>query len=416
MSSVTDTMPVAPATPEGDPPARWQALTVLAIAMLLGMTTWFSATAVVPQLRELWSLGAGGAALMTIAVQLGFVVGALASAALNLADLINPRRLMCYGAVGAGIANALLLLDPGAGVAILLRGVTGCCLAAVYPPAMKAMATWFRRGRGTALGVMVGALTLGSATPNLINGLGGLEWQTVIAATSMLSVGGGLIARFVGRDGPYTFPSAPFDPATAWRAFSERPVRLASIGYFGHMWELYAMWAWFSVFFGHALTQQGVANAAARSSLAAFAVIGIGAIGCWAGGRLGDVWGRANTTSLAMIVSGLCALIIGWFPGLSWPLLLAIGLVWGVFVVGDSAQFSTVVTELGDQARIGSALTLQLAIGFILTVPTLWLIPLVETYAGWGAAFALLAIGPLVGTLAMQRLRPLERRHREALL
>ena len=397
-----------------DPAGRWRALAVLASAMLLGMTTWFSATAVIPQLRTAWALGPGQAAWMTIAVQLGFVIGALSSAALNIADRVNPRRLMCYGALGAGTANLALVIEPGVAGVILLRGATGFCLASVYPPAIKAMATWFRQGRGTALGIMVGALTLGSATPNLVNGLGGLDWRVVIVATSILSIAGALIAEFVGDDGPFVFPRGRFDPKRAVAAFSDRPVLLASLGYFGHMWELYAMWAWFSVFFASALTRQGIADASSWSALAAFAAIGIGALGCWFGGRLGDRWGRARTTALAMLVSGLCALTIGWLPASWWPLILAMGLVWGIFVVADSAQFSTLVTELGDQAYVGSALTLQLAIGYTLTVPALWLIPLIERSAGWGWAFVVLAIGPLIGVLAMQTLHPFEQRYRLA--
>ncbi|MES1924304.1 major facilitator superfamily protein [Salinisphaera sp. T31B1] len=372
--------------------------------MLLGMTTWFSATAVVPQLRELWALSPGEAAWMTIAVQLGFVAGALTSAVFNIADRVPPRRLMLYGAILAAFANICLLATPPVALAIGLRAVTGFGLASVYPPAMKAMATWFKVNRGTALGIMVGALTLGSAMPHLVNGLGGLDWRIVIVATSVLSVIGGLVAAFMGSDGPFAFPRAPFDLRQSWRAFSDRPVRLASIGYFGHMWELYAMWAWFSVFYGDVLAGQAFDAPLATAALATFAVIGIGAIGCWIGGILGDRWGRGRATSLAMCVSGACALLIGWLPDNYWPLILIVGLVWGFWVVADSAQFSTVITELGDQRYVGTALTIQLAIGYILTVPTLWLIPVVHEHFGWAAAFGVLAIGPAVGTIAMQRL------------
>ncbi|GAA5130961.1 MFS transporter [Alloalcanivorax gelatiniphagus] len=392
-----------------DPRGCWQGLTVLASAMLLGMTTWFSATAVVPQLRDLWSLTAGQSAWMTISVQLGFVVGALGSALFNLADLIPPRRLMLFGSIGAALANLLLLIEPGVTGAMLLRGLTGLFLAGVYPPAMKAMATWFKVKRGTALGIMVGALTLGSATPHLVNGLGGLDWRLVILATSVLTLAGGVIAEFLGRDGPFDFPRAPFNPGQAWRAFSDRPVRLASIGYFGHMWELYAMWAWFSVFITQVLHNDGWAEPGGTGALLAFLVIAIGAVGCWVGGELGDRWGRGNTTSAAMIVSGACALLIGFLHSAPLPLVLLVGLVWGFAVVADSAQFSTVITELGDQQYVGTALTLQLAIGFVLTVPTLWLIPVVQNAWGWPAAFGLLAIGPVVGTIAMQKLKEYER-------
>ena len=392
-----------------DPPGRWSALIVLALAMLCGMTTWFSATAVVPQLRDAWALSAGQAAWLTIAVQVGFVAGALASAVFNVADRIAPRRLMLYGGAIAALANALLLVEPGVAAAIALRAITGFALASVYPPAMKAMATWFKVKRGTALGIMVGALTLGSAAPHLVNGLGGLDWRVVIALTSALTLAGGVIAEYVGSDGPFDFPRAPFDPRQAWRVFSDRPVRLACIGYLGHMWELYAMWAWFGVFFGDVLTRQEVAAPLVGSAIATFAVIGIGAVGCWIGGVLGDAWGRGTATMVAMIISGGCAVLIGLVQWLPWPVVLVVGLVWGFWVVADSAQFSTVITELGNQAYVGTALTLQLAIGYLLTVPALWLIPMVHAAWGWLPAFALLAVGPLIGTLAMQRLRRIER-------
>ncbi len=376
--------------------------------MLLGMTTWFSATAVVPELRELWSLSSAQAAWLTIAVQLGFVIGALSSAVFNIADRVPPRRLMLYGASLAGLANLCLLASPAFALAVLLRTLTGIGLASVYPPAMKAMATWFRIKRGTALGIMVGALTVGSALPHLINGLGGLDWRVVILISSMLSLTGGWVAAYMGRDGPFDFPRAVFDPGKAIQVFTDRPTRLACIGYFGHMWELYAMWAWFGVFFSDVLSTQAVAMPTAWASLAAFAAIGIGAAGCWFGGVLGDRWGRGRTTALAMIISGSCALIIGFTQTLPWPIVLIVGLIWGFWVVADSAQFSTAITELGDQSYVGTALTLQVAIGYVLTVPTIWLIPIVHDAVGWAGAFSVLALGPVVGTIAMCKLARVE--------
>ncbi|HAS10845.1 MAG TPA: MFS transporter, partial [Acidimicrobiaceae bacterium] len=221
--------------------------------MVLAMTTWFSASAALPQLRTEWHLTPTAASWLTIAVQLGFVCGALLSATLNLADLIAPRRLILYGATGAAGANLVLLVAGGASTAIAFRFATGFFLAGIYPPGLKSMATWFRLRRGTALGVMVGALTLGSAVPHLVNGLGGVRWEVVIVVTSGLTVTGGLVAELAGRDGPFPFPKAVFDPTQVPRAFADPGVRLATLGYFGHMWELYAMWAWFSVFFADRL-------------------------------------------------------------------------------------------------------------------------------------------------------------------
>jgi MFS family permease len=383
---------------------RRRTLTLLAVALVLSMTTWFSASAVIPQLRVQWGLSDTAASWLTISVQLGFVVGALVSSLFNLADIIPPRRVILAGAVGAALANGLIAEAGGPEQGIPLRFLTGFFLAGVYPPALKLMATWFQRGRGIALGTLVGALTLGSAGPYLVNGLGGLEIDTVVFVTSGLTLVGGFIAGFAVIEGPFPFPRATFDPRQARLVFANRGVRLASLGYFGHMWELYAMWAWFLVFFSHVLTRNGDASGE-TAAFATFAVIGIGAAGCWVGGYLGDRWGRTNTTALMMAISGACALLIGLVSDAPVWLVLGIGLIWGFSVVADSAQFSTIVTELADQSYVGTALTLQLAVGFSLTVATIWLIPIFERSFGWRWAFAFLAPGPALGVLAMLRLR-----------
>jgi MFS family permease len=383
---------------------RWRALALLAAALVLSMTTWFSASAVVPQLRAEWGLSDGAAAWLTIAVQLGFVCGALVSSLLNLSDVVSPKHVILGGSIGAAGVNGLLLVAGGAAAGVPLRFATGFFLAGVYPPALKLMATWFRKGRGIALGILVGALTVGSAMPHLVNGLGGLDWRLVIYATSALTLAGGLLAGFAVGEGPFPFPRATFDPRQAGRVFANRGVRLASLGYFGHMWELYAMWAWFLVFFSDALASRG-ASVGSAAAYATFAVIGVGGLGCWVGGILGDRWGRTGTTAAMMAASGSCCVLVGLlFGGPAWVVLL-VGLVWGFAVVADSAQFSTMVTELADQAYVGTALTLQLALGFTLTVATIWLIPVLEDAFGWRWAFAFLAPGPALGVVAMLRLK-----------
>ena len=381
--------------------AGLRALALLAAALVLSMTTWFSATAVVPQLRAEWDLGNTAAAWLTIAVQVGFVAGALSGSALSLADVFPPRSVILVGALGAAAANLVLVAADGPEVGIAARIATGFFLAGVYPPALKLASTWFRRGRGTALGIVVGALTLGSAIPHLVNGLGGLDWQLVVWVTSVLTAAGGVIVFFGVPEGPYSFPSARFDPRQGGLVLRNRGVRLASLGYFGHMWELYAMWAWFLVFFA------AVASDGKAAAYATFAVIGAGAVGCWVGGVLGDRWGRPETTSAMMAVSAACALVIGLVAEASAALVLVVGLVWGFSVVGDSAQFSTLVTELAEQAYVGTALGFQMAVGFALTVPTIWLLPFLEDEVGWRWAFVFLVPGPVLGILAMARLRRL---------
>jgi MFS family permease len=289
---------------ETDPAGRWHALVALAASSVLSMGAWFSASAVLPQLRGLWHLSAGVGAWMTISVQLGFVGGCLLSASLNFADLVRPRRLMLIGACLAAVINGALLFCSGLACAVL----TGASLAFVYPPSLKAIATWFRRQRGTALGTLVGGLTLGSAMPHLLNELGGLDWRVVIVGTSVLTLIGGLVAEFGTTDGPFPFPRAVFDPRQIFASFANRGVRLATLGYFGHMWELYAMWTWCAAFCVDVLRAHGVAAFQKDAPFNAFAVIGSGAVGCWAAGLLADRWGRTRTTALAMILSGGCAL------------------------------------------------------------------------------------------------------------
>jgi len=369
------------------------------------MSTWFSASAVIPQLRSVWELSPTTAAWLTIAVQLGFVAGALVSSAFNVSDLVASRFIILAGGVGAGTANALLLAVDGPTLGIPLRFVTGFFMAGVYPPAFKLMSTWFRSGRGTALGVLGGAIILGNATPHLVNGLGGIDWRNVITTTSALSVIGGVVAIAV-TDGPYPFPRAVFDPRQVGKVFANRGVRLASIGYFGHMWELFAMYAWFLAFFSDQLAASGAATLS-TAAFVTFVVISMGALGSLAGGLLGDRWGRTRTTSLMLAVSGACSLGIGLLFGGPTSLVVIVSLIWGFAVVADSAQFSTMVTEVGDQSYVGTALTMQLAIGFTVTVATIWLIPLLEVLLTWRWAFAILALGPLVGIAAMLRLRSL---------
>jgi MFS family permease len=376
-----------------------RALALLALALVLAMSTWFSATAVVPQLRAEWNLSDNGAAWLTIAVQLGFVAGALLSSLLSIADVLPARLVILGGALGAAAANALVAVADGPRAAIPLRAATGFFLAGVYPPALKLMATWFRNGRGLALGTLVGALTVGSAAPHFVNGVGGLDWTLVVLATSALTAVGGVVAAAFVPEGPYPFTRASFDPRQVGRVLRNRAVRLASLGYFGHMWELYAMWAWFLVFF-----RDGHGADGTDAAYAAFAVIGIGGLGCVAAGALADRVGRAETAAGAMVVSGACAVAIGLLVEAPTWVVLALSLLWGFAVVADSALFSTLVTEHADQAYVGTALALQLAIGFTLTVATIWLVPVLEDGVGWRWTFAFLAPGPALGALAMLRL------------
>jgi MFS family permease len=394
----------------GDPVARWRLLAILGLGELLAMSPWFSASAVAPLIVREWSLAGLDLPLLTIAVQLGFVVGALLLAFTGAADVLPGGALFLAGALGAAAANlAFAYVAHDEAGALPFRFLTGFALAGVYPVGMKIVAGWFRRQRGLAIGILVGALTVGASLPYLFRAVGalsGLDWRAIVASASVAGIAGGLLVAGSVSRGPFDVPAPRFSLAAARTAFGEPSVRLANLGYLGHMWELYAMWTWIPLFFAASFTAAGVADPAA-ATLAAFLVVAAGGIGCAVAGLVADRVGRTALTMGAMAVSGSCAAVIGLLFGAPPAITFALGLVWGISVVADSAQFSVAITELGPPGTAGSALALQTASGFLLTGVTITLVGLLSgpDGLGWQLVFTLLALGPLVGILAMGRLR-----------
>ncbi|HEU4414363.1 MAG TPA: MFS transporter, partial [Candidatus Angelobacter sp.] len=366
-------------------------LFLLSLAELLAMSLWFTGTAVIPQVTGLWHSGLALGSWLTIAVQIGFSLGAIIFALLNIPDIFSPIKVLIISALAAAAANAafaFLAADPL--TAILLRGATGFFLAGVYPVGMKIIAGWFQSGRGLALGIMIGALTVGSAVPHAANAIGGIPWRGVVLLGSVQALLGAAVVAFGVREGPFAMPQSRFDPAQILEIVRNRPLRLANLGYLGHMWELYSMWGWIAVIIA---TSAGWSRS--RYEMVAASAIAIGAIGCiWAGAasdRLQNqvaavrVAQRARVTMVAMAISSACCVVAALVlhrPALLVPLCL----VWGIAVIADSAHFSTIISEVSDKNYVGTALTCQVALGFLLTAAVIRLMAAIAAQFGWNWA------------------------------
>jgi MFS family permease len=397
----------AAAFPIDEHPRRWRMLGLLAAAELLGMSLWFAASAVAPQLAQHWSLGTSQTAWLTTIVQLGFVCGTAVAALLNLADVLPSRTYFAIAALIGAAANAGLVVTGTFSTALLLRFLTGFSLAGVYPPAMKMASTWFRARRGLAIGTVVGALTVGKATPYLVHALPNAGAAAVILTASCCALVSGLLIAFFYEDGPYPFPPRPFSWSLVRTVFAEREWRLSTGGYLGHMFELYSFWTWIPLFLAASVAAHDGApheHTAALVSLVAFGTIAVGGLGSVWGGLDADRRGRERLVIVAMVLSGACALLIPFAFGHSLWIVGPLAWTWGFFVVADSAQFSALVTEAVPAHAVGTALTVQTSLGFLLTMVSIQLIPPLVGVIGWKWVFPVLAIGPAFGIAAIRHL------------
>lgn len=384
---------------------KLRSLLILLLCQVGAMSVWFASAAAVPAIKQTVMLSAWQEALLTSSVQAGFVAGTLLSALLGLADRYDPRRLFTISAGVAAAATLTLAACAPAGLPVyLLRFLTGMCMAGVYPVGMRLAATWAKRDLGLLIGMLVGALALGSASPHLLASVGGMQWTAIYLAAAVLAAASALAINLCDL-GPAMTRSLRLHPAAVAQAWRVRSLRLANLGYLGHMWELYAMWAWLAVFLHLSFELNGVAEPLQAAERVTFLAIAAGAVGAWAGGWFADRYGRTAVTTLAMFVSASCALVIGWTAGAPTFVVTTLAVIWGISAIADSAQFSASIAELSPPDSVGTLLTAQTCAGFLLTLVSIHLVPLVQSVLGWPGAFGMLALGPALGCVMMLRLR-----------
>ena len=396
----------------------WRALMWICLSVLFALSLWFSASVVAQEIIELWHIQPKFEAWLSASIPIGFVTGAFVSAYFGLADRFNVRYIFALSATAGALFNGVIIFVDEAAIGIVLRILTGVSLAGVYPVAVKMLSEWFPKKRGVAIGILIASLTVGTSLPHVVTiFLASFPWQGVIISSSVLAIIAACIVYFIVEDAPGATKSPPFSFTMLHKVITNKQAMLVNYGYFGHNWELYAMWTWLPTFLSASFLSYQADVSASFVSFISFAVIGLaGSIGCVIGGIVADKIGRAHLTMLSMTISGTCALLIGFTYGEVMWLTILLALVWGMSIIADSAQFSAAVSEVVEPEYVGTAVTFQMCIGFLITIISINLVPILQQQFGWQSVFAFLAIGPLLGTLAMYRFKKYEVKNNNELL
>ncbi len=386
-------------------------LPVIIFSQFAGTSLWFASNAILGDLQKQWRLGDASLSHMTSSVQFGFIIGTLIFAFFTVADRYSPRKVYFACSLLGALANlGLYLLADGLTTLMIFRFMTGFFLAGIYPVGMKIAAGWYRQGLGLALGWLVGALVVGTAFPHLIKSLNrSLPWETVILSVSIISAVGGCLMWLLVPDGPYLVKGTRFSSKAFGIIFRSRDLRSASFGYFGHMWELYTVWAFIPLLLSHyAHTSSLALNVSGWS----FFVIAIGSLGCIVGGLLSKKFGSATVAFFQLLSSGICCLLTPLMFHAPPAVFLGFLIFWGIVVVGDSPQFSALTAQTAPRDLVGSALTIVTSIGFAITILS---IQFTNFLAGWlniQIVLLFLVIGPIVGLIYLWPLfSDLRKRH-----
>lgn len=371
-------------------------LPTIVFAQFAGTSLWFAGNAILKELQLEWQLPADALATVTSSVQLGFILGTFIFALLSIADRFRPSLVfLACALLGSALNVSLIFLPPTYFVLLSARFFTGIFIAGIYPVGMKIASDWFEGKLGKALGYLVGALVLGSAFPHLLNYTGSsLSWKFVLIGTSILAVLGGLaIVLFVG-EGPHRRKGAKFNPAKIFEVFKVREFRSAAFGYFGHMWELYAFWAFLPVVLVY---YNEAHDSILHPSLYTFIIMAVGAIGCVLGGFISVKKGSAKVAFAFLLISGVLCLLSPLFFSLNETAFIAVLLLWGFAVIGDSAQFSSLNAQTAPKESVGTAITIVVSIGFLLTIPSIQLLGYLATVIDTKWLLFTLLIGPAFG-------------------